>query len=109
VNVDGNEEGRKGTVSVFDGPPPKVLAFESAEEESKAVGAWIAARLKDKLRPEEIGVFVRSEAELDRARAAAKFAGSPRWLYPPTAQSPPGALRSARCISPRVSSTARSR
>ncbi len=77
ADVDGNEEGRKGTVSVFNGPSPTVKAFKSAEEEQKAIGAWIAERIRDGFRPEEIGVFVRSEAELDRAHAAAKFAGVP--------------------------------
>ena len=32
-DVDGNEEGRKGAVSVFDGPPPVVEAFKSADKE----------------------------------------------------------------------------
>jgi UvrD-like helicase C-terminal domain/AAA domain len=77
ADVDGNEESRKGTVSVFNGPSPTVRAFKSAEAEEKAIGAWIAERIRDGPRPEEIGVFVRSEAELNRARAAAKFAGVP--------------------------------
>jgi superfamily I DNA/RNA helicase len=76
-DVDGNEEGRKGTVSVFNGPRPVVQEFKMAEDESEAIGAWIAERIKEGIRPEEIGVFVRSEAELDRARAAAKTAGLP--------------------------------
>jgi superfamily I DNA/RNA helicase len=75
ADVDGNEESRKGTVSMFDGPPPEVRRFPDADAEAKAVGAWIAARLREGLRPEEIGVFVRSEAEIDRARDAAKAAG----------------------------------
>jgi superfamily I DNA/RNA helicase len=75
-DVDGNEEGRKGTVSIFNGPP-LVRVYKTVEDESKAIGVWIAERLKEGTRPEEIGVFVRSEAELDRARAAAKSAGVP--------------------------------
>jgi hypothetical protein len=50
--------------------------FDSAEAEARAVGGWIAARFKAGLRPEQIGgVFVRSEAEMDRPRAGVKFAG----------------------------------
>lgn len=75
-DVDGVEESRKGTVSLLNGPPPVVASFDSAEAEARAVGAWIAARLKEGLRPAEIGVFVRSEAEIDRARAAVKSAGA---------------------------------
>lgn len=75
-DVDGNEEGRKGTVSVFNGPPPAVRRFKSVEDESNAIGVWIAERIKEGTRPEEIGVFVRSDAEVDRARAAAKAAGA---------------------------------
>ena len=32
-DVDGNEEGRKGTVSVFNGPPPAVRTFKSVQDE----------------------------------------------------------------------------
>jgi hypothetical protein len=74
ADVDGNEESRKGTVSLLNGPPPVVREFDTADAEARAVGQWIAARLREGLRPEEIGVFVRSEAEMDRANAAAKFA-----------------------------------
>ncbi len=46
------------------------------EAKPEAVGAWIADRLEEGLRPQEIGVFVRSESELKRARAAVKSAGA---------------------------------
>jgi DNA helicase IV len=75
ADVDGNEVSRRGTVSLLNGPPPTVRAFDSVEAEASAVGDWIATRLKEGLRHEEIGVFVRSEAEISRAYAAAKFAG----------------------------------
>lgn len=74
-DVDGNVEGRRGTVSIFDGPPPTVEAYKDPEHESRAVGNWIRARIQDGCVPNEIGVFVRSEAELKRARAAVKSAG----------------------------------
>lgn len=40
------------------------------------MGNWIAARLAEGLRLEEIGVFVRSEAQLERAETAVGLAGA---------------------------------
>ena len=76
-DVDGNTEERKGTISVFNGPPPDDHGSGYAEEEIKAVGQWLAERAKEGIVPHEIGVFVRSAAELDRARAAVEGAGLP--------------------------------
>lgn len=76
ADVDGEKEGRKGTISLFDGPAPRVSVFATQEEEQKAVGAWIADLLRQGLQPNEIGVFVRSEAQLPRAVAAAEAAGA---------------------------------
>jgi superfamily I DNA/RNA helicase len=76
-DVDGNKEERKGTVSLFNGPQPSVDVFDCQEDEIKAVGSWLAARAKEGVAPHEMGVFVRSEAEMSRARAAAGSAGLP--------------------------------
>ncbi|MFZ1413003.1 MAG: 3'-5' exonuclease, partial [Defluviicoccus sp.] len=76
ADVDGNVESRKGTISVFNGPPPRVEVFVDANAEIAGVAAWIGDRLKDGLLPHEIGVFVRSDGELDRARAAVATAGA---------------------------------
>jgi superfamily I DNA/RNA helicase/mRNA-degrading endonuclease RelE of RelBE toxin-antitoxin system len=71
TDVDGNTEERKGTTSVFNGPLPVIQGFDDAEAEQKAVAAWLGKRLgEDKIQPHEIGVFVRSAAELERARNA---------------------------------------
>jgi mRNA-degrading endonuclease RelE of RelBE toxin-antitoxin system len=75
-DVDGNAEGRRGTVSVFDGPPPTVEVFANPDEEQKAVGQWISERLREGCQPHEIGVFVRSDGQLKRARNALKAAGA---------------------------------
>lgn len=75
-DVDGNTEGRRGTVSMFDGPPPVVLACVDADEECRTVASWISDKLTQGCAPREIGIFVRSEAELKRARAAVKAAGN---------------------------------
>lgn len=76
-DVDGNTEERRDTISVFNGQAPEMHAFDDAQTEIRAVAAWIKARTADGLLPHEIGVFVRSEAELDRAVAASTDAGLP--------------------------------
>lgn len=78
ADVDGNTEDRRGTVSVFNGPAPIVQTFKTQQKEIDAVAAWLADRAKtDGVVPHEIGVFVRSGAELERARAAVTKAGLP--------------------------------
>ena len=77
ADVDGNSEDRRGTVSVFNGPPPAVETFDGPEQEAEAVGEWIAARIGAGVQPHEIGVFVRSNREFRRARNAVKQAGVP--------------------------------
>jgi hypothetical protein len=74
-DVDGLEERRAGTVSVFNGPEPIVGRYDTPEAETAAIGEWIAAALTDGFVPSEIGVFVRDYEQLDRARAAVKAAG----------------------------------
>jgi superfamily I DNA/RNA helicase len=41
------------------------------------VAQWISARLREGCEPHEIGVFVRSEEQMERARAALKAAATP--------------------------------
>jgi superfamily I DNA/RNA helicase/mRNA-degrading endonuclease RelE of RelBE toxin-antitoxin system len=74
-DVDGNTEGRGGTISVFNGPAPTIRVLDSAREESAAVGRWLAERAAEGMAPGEMSVFVRSPAELARARAAVEAAG----------------------------------
>jgi mRNA-degrading endonuclease RelE of RelBE toxin-antitoxin system len=75
-DVDGNTESRRGTVSVFNGAEPVVRTFDDPEQEQAAVGAWIAERIWEGCLPHEIGLFVRSDAELKRARSAVKISGA---------------------------------
>lgn len=77
ADVDGNVEGRADTVSVFNGLPPTIAVCESQEDERETVSNWIVALNAEGLAPHEFGVFVRSSAELDRARAAVKSSGLP--------------------------------
>jgi thioredoxin reductase (NADPH) len=61
-------------ISVFDGPAPGIQVLPTVEAEIKTVGRWIAGLTKTGIPPHEIAIFVRSEAELDRAKAAANAA-----------------------------------
>ena len=74
-DVDGNTEERRGTVSVFNGAAPIIQTFDSQDAEIRAVAAWLSVRSKEDVAPHEFGVFVRSDAELERARAAVSNAG----------------------------------
>jgi mRNA-degrading endonuclease RelE of RelBE toxin-antitoxin system len=74
TDADGNAESRTDTVSVFNGPPPAIRSLASEQDELASVGGWISDLMKSGLAPHEIGIFVRSEAQLDRARAAAQEA-----------------------------------
>lgn len=74
-DADGEAQDRTGTVSVFNGPPPEVRVFPSEADESKAVGGWLAGLAKGGVQPHEIGLFVRSDGQLDRPKGAAKAAG----------------------------------
>jgi mRNA-degrading endonuclease RelE of RelBE toxin-antitoxin system len=70
TDVDGNTEDRSDTVSVFNGPPPVIHVLKDESEEIRTVCNWIGERVKAGVMPHEVGIFVRSEAQLDRARAA---------------------------------------
>lgn len=76
-DVDGNSELRRGTISVFNGPVPVVLTLASTNEEAGAVAHWLGQCIGSGIRPGEIGVFVRSSAEVGRALAAVNAAGLP--------------------------------
>jgi len=75
TDVDGNVETRKGTVSAFNGPNPVILVAEDLTQESIEVQAWIKARVVAGYAPHELGVFVRSDAQIPRATAALDAAG----------------------------------
>ena len=77
TDVDGNDEDRSDTVSVFNGPPPMIERLKDEAAEIKAVGDWLTERATAGVLPHECGVFVRSAAQLDRAEAAVKEAGMP--------------------------------
>jgi superfamily I DNA/RNA helicase len=75
TDVDGVSETRAGTISVFNGASPLIETFNTPESEIEAVAAWLKERLDDGVQPEETGVFVRSAAQLPRAKTALETAG----------------------------------
>lgn len=82
ADVDGVEEDRRGTVSVFNGPEPQIRIFGTVEEETAAVGDWLRELSQGGIGSSEtgpgrggIGLFVRSSTEIERALRAAEAAG----------------------------------
>ena len=59
-DVDGNEEDRRGTVSVFNGPDPEVRVFDNCSQEIEAIGLWVYEAIDEGIEPDEMGIFVRS-------------------------------------------------
>lgn len=75
ADVDGIKEERRGTISAFNGPEPVVKVFDSGEKEIKAAGDWFAQLAAQGVKPQEVGVFVRSEEQIGRAKKAVQAAG----------------------------------
>ncbi|MEE9343115.1 MAG: UvrD-helicase domain-containing protein [Gammaproteobacteria bacterium] len=76
-DVDGNTENRRGTISVFNGPPPDIQVLDTIEKESKVVSDWLTDLTGKGILPHEIGVFVRSDNEINRAIKPVEDAGHP--------------------------------
>lgn len=76
-DVDGNTEERCGTISVFNGPKPTIIVLDTPESEVQTVSRWLTDRINGGVTLQEIGVFVRSRAEMNRACRAVKEAGLP--------------------------------
>lgn len=91
-DVDGTQESRRGTVSLFDGPVPAIKLFQNEAEEATAVGAWIADRLREGCAPEEVGILVRSQGEIARARAAVKAGGAQSTEFDEKVELVPGSV-----------------
>jgi superfamily I DNA/RNA helicase len=76
-DADGNTDDRSDTVSVFNGPPPVIRVLPKEASEIDAVCLWLKDLLRAGHAPHEIGIFVRSAAQIERARAAVDAAGVP--------------------------------
>lgn len=69
-DVDGIEDERRGTISVFDGPEPSVVVSPTPADEIAAVRAFVESAITDGIAPTEIGIFVRTPAQVDRAKSS---------------------------------------
>ena len=74
-DADGNIEERRHTVSVFNGPPPDIVVADTQENEITRVSQWLTDRANEGVAPHECGIFVRTVAEVDRARSAVEQSG----------------------------------
>lgn len=77
MDVDGNVDDRRGTVSVFNGPNPDIRVLDSIEQEVDAVTACLLRWNKQGIAPHEIGIFVRSLAQVERAKSPATKSSIP--------------------------------
>lgn len=76
-DVDGEEDQRKGTVSVFDGVEPVVVIAPTPEEEIISAATFLKGLVETGLAPSEIGIFCRSNDEIARAAKVAEAADIP--------------------------------
>jgi len=77
VDADGERVDRSKTISAFGGTPPVISVCDDEAAEQAAVVAFLQARLNDGVKPHEMAIMVRDEAQLPRAQAAAQAAGLP--------------------------------
>jgi len=90
TDADGVVDTRNRTISLFNGPVPQVIPSKTEEEEITKVADWLGERSREKIAPHEIGVFVRSRAQLVRATRAADMAGIPYKILDDHALAPTG-------------------
>jgi superfamily I DNA/RNA helicase/mRNA-degrading endonuclease RelE of RelBE toxin-antitoxin system len=77
TDADGNTENRAGTVSVFNGASPTIRVLDDEKTEIEAVAMWVRDLVDEGLALEELGVFVRSQPEVERALRALDKADIP--------------------------------
>jgi superfamily I DNA/RNA helicase/mRNA-degrading endonuclease RelE of RelBE toxin-antitoxin system len=73
-DVDGNPEDRTHTISVFNGPEPTIKVVATESNEITTVATFLKHLQSEAVHPNEIGLFVRSEKQLPRARKAVEAA-----------------------------------
>src|SRR5437867_6172523 len=91
-DADGVVENRSGTISVFNGTPPTTRVLDDSDAEIETVAAWIRDLIAEGLVAGELGVFVRSEAEIDRATRCVEAAGLPFAVLDETVRPTRGAV-----------------
>lgn len=77
ADMDGVEEGRRGTVSMFDGPPPDLQLAIDEDGEVATVAAFVRACVASGMSHGEICILFRSSRQAERARTAARQADAP--------------------------------
>jgi len=75
ADIDGNSEERKGTISVFNGPKPEIEVLPSVDAEIDKVSTWLQERMASDIQPHELAIFVRTDAELERAKQCVEKTG----------------------------------
>jgi superfamily I DNA/RNA helicase len=70
----GTVEDRRGTMSVFNGPAPEIVHLQGEASEERFVADWLNARRQEGVHSEEMAIFVRSIAQLNRGESAARAA-----------------------------------
>ena len=73
-------------------PMPTVKMLDDEEGETRAVAEWLKQALSDGLQPGEVGVFVRSGDQMDRAKAVAVYAGLPAAILDETGEAIDGCV-----------------
>lgn len=90
TDADGITEDRTGTISLFNGPVPDIRIFDNTDDEIKEVAEWLSDLKDNGIKPHEIGVIVRSAAQLDRAEAAVQKANLPHKILDQKVESTSG-------------------
>lgn len=93
ADVDGEADQRKGTISIFNGPAPIVLVADDTSSETAAVAEFLKGVLDEGVQPEEIGIFVRAQEGMERARQAVATANAPHYELTFHKEGPDGAIR----------------
>ena len=91
-DVDGNTESRTGTISAFSGPDPDIRIEDSEPAEARTIADWIRGLLDQGVQPHEVAIFVRSSAELPRARSAIALLNLPAHELDDESDAPPGTI-----------------
>ncbi|WP_246787387.1 3'-5' exonuclease [Rhizobium leguminosarum] len=73
-DVDGEEDQRKGTVSVLNGVEPIIVVAPTIEEEAMTASRFLINLLEQGISPNEVGIFCRSNDQIARASKIAELA-----------------------------------
>lgn len=76
-DLDGGVEARRGCLSLFNGPEPRLHGFRSQGEQAEFIALETLRCLDEGLTPDEIAVFARSTARANAVRTALMQRGIP--------------------------------